>query len=177
MIHEELAKVRYPGLGKLEVAKPMHKAALYFGAKQFAKAIATAEKERGKLDEADEDFAAASEDAEYIIARALSRGEKIRTAIDEAKEARDYDIALARLAFLSASFKGHEIGDTAKEESKTLQKDADVKKELRAFAALDNLEGKLAKEHDPAKKKATYQAFADEFEGTRAAERARAKAN
>jgi len=181
VIHQELAKVRYAGLGKRSVAEPVHKAATLFAGRQYAKAIAEAEKTRDKLAaDAEKDASKAAPeavaDAEYVIARALKVAERRREGIEKSKASRDYDLALEGLDILAASFKGHEIGDTAKEERKTLAKDDAVEKELKAFAALASVDAQLAKENDPEKKKATYQAFAGKFEGTRAAERALAKA-
>lgn len=171
VIHAELAKIRYPGLGKLTVAKEVHKAATYFGAKNFAKAISEAEKALEKLDEASE--AEAIADAQYVITRTHSVAERHQKRVEEAKAARDYDIALEELGFLAKAFKGLEAGDNASSERKTLSKDATVKKELKALGALAGLNKILEKERDPAKKRETLLAFAKKYDGLRAAERAR----
>ena len=83
VIHQELAKVRYPGLGKRSVAEPVHKAATLFGGRQYSKAIAEAEKTRDKLAaDAEKDAAKAAPeaiaDAEYVVARALAVAERRR---------------------------------------------------------------------------------------------------
>ena len=169
VIHAELAKIRYPGLGKLSVEKDIHKAATLFGAKNFAKAISEAEKQLGKLEESE---SAAIADAKFVIERAHKVADRHQKRIEEAKSARDYDIALNQLAFVAKAFKGLEVGDKASDERKSLSKDSAVKKELKAFGKLAGLNKKLEKERDPAKKREALQAFAKSFDGTRAAERA-----
>ena len=82
VIHAELAKIRYPGLGKLSVEKDIHKAATLFGAKNFAKAISEAEKQLGKLEESE---SAAIADAKFVIERAHKVADRHQKRIEEAK--------------------------------------------------------------------------------------------
>ena len=176
VIHDELAKIRYPGLGRLEVAKPVHKAALYFGARKYARAIGEAEKVRGRLEADEAPDAAAIADAKYVVERAHRVALRQQQSIEQAKEARDYDVALDRLAFMARAFKGHDFGDRATQERKNLKADPQIKKELKALATLQKLLARLEKERDPSRKRAALEAFAKKNDGLRAAERAREEA-
>ena len=175
IIHQELEKIRYPGLGKLEVEKGLEKAAGYFGMKNFAKAIAEAEKKQASAEEAGNSALVA--DAKYIVARANSMGDRMEKKVAKLKGEKEYTKALQTLQMISQGFKGLERGDKAKTELKALKKDPTVKAELKADATFEQLKKRLVKIYDPAEKKAHLEAFAKKFSGRKAAERAREMIN
>lgn len=172
-IKAELAKIKYPGLGKLEVAKGLEKAAQNFVAKAYNKAIEECNKtiEKGK-DEA------AVADAQFIIERCNAEGAKLRARADKAKEEKRYLDAFADLETLSNGFKGLENGDAAATELKELKKDKDVKREVDAANNLIKLMENVGKMKTKTEKATALRNFAKQKsnEGTRAAADAEAKA-
>jgi len=172
VVKTEMAKIKYPGLGKLNVAKGLEKAAADFVAKAFNKAIDACNKivEKGK-DEA------AVEDAKFIIERCNAEGARIRAGVDKAKEEKRYIDAFAGLDVLALGFKGLELGDNAANELKELKKDKDVKREYDAAVALQKLiEGQktMKAKSDKAKQ---LRDFAKKNDGTRASEDAKSLAD
>lgn len=171
VIKAEMAKIKYPGLGKLDVAKGLEKAAQSFVEKQYAKAIEDCNKviEKGK-DEA------AVADAQFIIERCNAQGARIRADVDKAKEEKRYLDAFAGLETLANGFKGMELGDAAAAELKELKKDKDVKREVDAATALQKLiesQKTVKSKTDRAKQ---LRDFAKKNDGTRAAQDAASKA-
>ena len=168
VIAEQLERIKYPGLGKLEVAKECVKAAEKFGKGDLAGAREEAE----KVKEKEGDNEAAVADAEYIIQRVDGKIETLRNKIDAAKEKRRYHDAVRYLEELSGkSFKGLEVADTAKEELKDLKKEQ--KDELKAWEQLEKtLEANEKVKSDGDKKKNLIK-FYEKYEGTAAAEEAK----
>lgn len=169
VVAKELEKVRYPGLGKLAVAEDAHKAASLFGARQYANAI---EEARDLLE--DEPSAEAKADAEYIIARAEKVAESTKARIAEAREDEDFLVAMDLLAELGKTFKGHEVGDWAREEHGALKKDKHVKKSVQADATWEKLKPTLH-EMSAAEQRKLLEGFLKKFEGTRAGRKAQEK--
>ena len=170
-IHEELKKVRYPGLGKLTVAKEAQKAAALFSQRQFGKAKVEAAKLVAKVESGKEVEAAALADAKYIVARVEQRATRLQESVESYKNSRDFDLALEQLKKLELYFKGEECSANAKSEAKALRKDPEVKSELKAFAALQSILAKFER-RPGAECQQTLDAFRERFKGTRAAERA-----
>lgn len=168
VIHDEMKKVRYPGLGKTSVAKGLEKAAALFGAKQYAKA---AKEARSKLDKAEGETPVAA-DAKYIISKTVSVRKKLQAAIERHKSEREYTKALTTLQLMARAFKGTPEGSAAKQTVKEMKKDAAVKKELKADAALARIRASFDTMHDITKKKSILDNFSKQFSGTRAAEHA-----
>lgn len=173
-VKAEMAKIKYPGLGKLDVAKGLEKAAGNFVAKAYSKAIDDCNSviEKGK-DEA------AIEDAKFIIERCNAEGAKLRARVDKAKEEKRYLEAFADLETLSSGFKGMELGDNAANEIKELKKDKEVKKEVDAANNLIKLRENVAKMKTKTEKATALRNFAKQKanEGTRAGEDAKAEAD
>ena len=174
VIKAEMAKIKYPGLGKLDVAKGLEKAAGNFVAKAYNKAIDDCNSviEKGK-DEA------AVADAKFIIERCNAEGAKLRARIDAAKGEKRYLDAFADLETLSSGFKGMEIGDAAATELKELKKDKEVKKEVDAANGLIKLRENVAKMKTKTEKATALRNFAKQKanDGTRAADDAKAEAD
>lgn len=168
VIHEEIQKVQYPGLGKAEVADGLTKAAKYFGAGKLASAIREAEKSL--------ETAELAEEAQYIIDRANRTGERMRQSVDAAKEDREFVRALEGLNKISKAFKGLPVGDAAAEELSTLKKEPEVKKELKAEKAYAAIMVQVQKAPTKEKQAALLKMFAEKFDGTKAGERAARKA-
>lgn len=172
-VKAEMAKIKYPGLGKLEVAKGLEKAAGNFVAKAYAKAI---EDCNGIIEKAKDE--AAVEDAKFIIERCNAEGAKLRARADKAKEEKRYLDAFADLETLSSGFKGMELGDAAAAEIKELKKDKEVKREVDAANNLNKLMESVNKMKTKTEKATALRNFAKQKtnEGTRAAAEAAAKA-
>ncbi|MBE7492220.1 MAG: TlpA family protein disulfide reductase [Planctomycetes bacterium] len=173
VIDEEIKKVKYLGLGKPEVAKEVEKAAVAFGAGEYAKARDEALKAKEKK----ADDAAVVADADYIITRVDARAAALRSKIDADKDARRYHDAVAGLETLSGkAFKGMEVATAAETELKELKADKKVKEELKAWDALTKLQDSQKKLADKAAKKRALEEFARKNEGTAAGEEAAALA-
>jgi hypothetical protein len=174
VIAKELERIKYPGLGKLEVAPELVKSAIKFGSGDYSGAKEEALKVKEK--EADNEVAVA--DADFIIKRVDSRVSQLRTRIDDAKSKRRYHEAIAMLEELSGkAYKGMEEADRADDELKELKKDKDVKNELKAWSALEKTLAANEKAKSNADKKKNLEKFAEKNEGTAAAEEAAAMAS
>ncbi|MCI0650453.1 MAG: hypothetical protein L0Z55_01070 [Planctomycetes bacterium] len=171
VITEEMAKVRFPGLGKGSVAKGLEKAAATFAQKNYGKAMADAQKkleaEKGKSS-AD---AAVVADAEHIIARATAVGERLQKKAENAKAEREYAIAMATYKILEDGFKGQPFGDNAATALDAMKADKEISKEVKALQQLDAMLAQLEKAAADEKKK-NLKAFAEKFKGLKAAEKA-----
>jgi hypothetical protein len=130
----ELAKLVYPNLGKHVVAEGAEMPAKKLAKREFGKALLDCEKMlAGEL------TPEVKADVELVARRA---NELATARLDRIKATRDdkrYDIAMATLTLLDEEFRGHKIGDDAKNEIKALKKDKAVKKELDAYEDLDKV--------------------------------------
>ncbi|MFN0058716.1 MAG: hypothetical protein ACKVX7_09705 [Planctomycetota bacterium] len=172
IIHEEIKKVRFPGLGRLTVAKSLEKAAALFGQGRFDKAHELAAKEL-----AEEGVAAdVAADAKYIQERVALRGQRVEKRARDAETEREYDAAITAWSEIAASFKALPLGETAKTELERLKGDATAKKERRASAAYADVLKKIERMADRQRAADLLKAFAEQFEGTKAAEKALKKA-
>lgn len=173
VIETQLKRIKYPGLGKLDVAKELEKSATLFGTGEFAKAA----EEAAKVKEKKGDDAAVVADADYIIARVEARATALRGKIDAAKGARRYHEAVKGLETLSGKgFKGMEAATAAEAELKELKADKTIKEELKAWDALAKVVEANEKEKVAAVKKKNLENFAKKNEGMAAAEEANALA-
>lgn len=173
VIEEQLKRIKYPGLGKLDVVKELEKSATLFGTGEFAKAA----EEAGKAKEKKADDAAVVADADYIIARVDAKVAALRGKIDAAKTARRYHEAVKGLEVLSGKgFKGTEAATAAEAELKELKADKAVKEELKAWDALAKVIEANDKTKDAAMRRKNLETFAKKNEGMAAAEEATALA-
>ncbi len=176
VIQDEIAKVRFPGLGRASVAAGLEKSAAHFARKQYAKAATEAEaaleeaQEKGQLDPGFQ------KDADYIVRRAAAMGDRMLIRADQARADREYSLALAIYRAIAEAFEDHPRGADAAKQLDELESDKMVAKELKALRALDALEVHL-KKSDKAVQKETLRAFAAKYEGLKAAEKARAAAD
>ncbi|MCC6466337.1 MAG: hypothetical protein IT463_13440 [Planctomycetes bacterium] len=170
VIDEQLKRIKYPGLGKLEVAKDLEKAATEFGAGNIAKAREEALKVKVKKGS----DAAVAADADYIVARADARAAKLAEKVEAAKVARRYHEAVAILEQLSGkAYEGMEAATKAKADLEALKADKAVKAELKAWDALAKLQEANVKAKDDAVRREALLKFAEKNEGMAAAEEAR----
>jgi hypothetical protein len=179
VLDAELAKVKYPGLGKDNVAKALEPAAKLFVEGKYADAYNAAQ----TVFEETEDTAA-EDDADLIMKRIDSRARALTTRGETAEAERDYEVAIRCWQAL-AQYKGIDEAAEAPERLKKLQESESVKKETVArralLAEMLSLDVGYAtidptKEEDVRKFRekclAAYKKFATDNKGTAAAERA-----
>lgn len=199
-IKEEMAKIKYPGLGKLDVDAKVAPAAALFTQKQYDKARETALKLIEKtgltweaIDEAAVDVKAlktpadektgevkeveltpALRDAAFVVRRVKETGAKLAEKAGKHESAKDYLEASQVLTQIVTAFgKKADEGKAAQDKLDEWKKDKDIKKEIAAQTELVGLLSKLEKAKDDARA-AQLDAFIKKYEGTRAAERAQA---
>jgi len=166
---EQLKRIKYPGLGKLDVVKELEKSATLFGTGEFSKAA----DEAAKVKEKKADDAAVVADADYIIARVNAKAASLRAKIDAEKGSKRYHEALKDLETLSGkSFKGMEVADKAATELKELKADKSVKEEVKAWEALAKVTEANDKVKDAATRKKNLETFAKKNDGTAAGQEA-----
>lgn len=174
VIHEELKKVLYPGLGKREVSKELVKSARLFAAKKFAKSLSEAKEELEKLE--GEESGEIAQEARYIISRIEKLGKLRQDKATQAKSEKEYFEAYRIYRELAVQYSGHEIGDLAKSAYKEMDSDSKIKKEVKAEQTLLVLLSRLEKEYDLEKKRLTLEAFAKQYEGMTAGRKAKEEA-
>jgi hypothetical protein len=179
-LEKELARVKYPGLGKNEIHKDLEPAAKAYVEGKFAEAYKLAE---AVSDNTEDEKAEA--DADYIMERIDDRMSALSVRAETAEIMKDYTLAMKCWEEL-ATYKGLEDAAEAPERLKKLQGDKTVEKEITArhelFRLMLALDVTYIKDVDPAdgtavtafRKKCleAYQKFAKENEGTAAAETA-----
>ena len=171
VVEREIARIKYPGLGKLGIAKGLEKAATAFSKKQYAKAI----KEANKRLEGEPSEAVAG-DARYIIDRADAVATRLNARAKDAGESRHYLDAISALERIIKGFKGHEHAKKAVAQLKKLRKDKLVKAELKAAKALRKLRDSLGKMKSDAERAKALRKFYRKNKGSQAAEDAKADA-
>jgi hypothetical protein len=133
VLSKELAKVKYPGLGKEKVASALEPAARLFAQGNFADAYKAAETIYDETDsEAEED------DADWIMKRIDGRMNSLSVRAETAEVLKDYDVAM-RCWHELTRFKGLDDAAEAPQRLKQLTDSADAKKELAARRALLSL--------------------------------------
>ena len=170
LIEEEVAKVRYPGMGKSEFHPDALKSVKAYMKQELGKARAEAQKVLANEKQSD-----AHADAQFLVDKVAEVWSKRWASFEADREGKRYAAALENLAWLSKAFKGEDEGTQAKDLLKELKKDKQVKRELAAAAKLQKLLAKL--EGQPAEVRAKMlEKFLEDkkVEGTQAAEDARA---
>lgn len=133
VLEKELAKVKYPGLGKASVHAELEPAARLFVAGKYAEAYKAAE----AIFDATESREV-EDDADLIMKRIDQRAQRLLIRAESAEVMRDYVLALRCWEALAA-FKGMRDGDEAVERLKKLKEDKEVEKEIKASRALQSL--------------------------------------
>jgi hypothetical protein len=169
-VNKQLERIKYPGLGKLEVVSECTKAAEAFAKGDFAGAREQAVKAKEKAGDKEDVIA----DADHIINRVDARAASLRKAIDDAKAKRRYHEAFAKLEELSGkAYKGMDASTAAADELKELKRDKDVSKELKAWNDLQKVVDGNEKLKSDADKQKALNKFYEKNEGTAAAEEAK----
>lgn len=170
-IESSLEDLKYPYLGKTEVAGDCEKAAEAFGKGDYTKALELAN--ALKTGEPSEEVDA---DASYIIQRCETLAANWRATADSTRADGRYEDTVVYLEKLETYFKGSEIGDKAAAELKELKKDKDAKAEFKARKDLaKTLAGAKKMKNKEDKLSALYK-FYEKNEGTAAASDAKAMA-
>jgi hypothetical protein len=168
-IEKQIARIKYPGLGKLEVARGLERAALAYSSGEFERA----REESAQLKERQPDNAELQADADFIIQRVEQKARELRTKIEDAKEAKRYHEALEMLEVLEKGFRGSEIGDKARDERRELNNDREVRKEVAAWNNLQRVIQANERARDDGVRKRNLAQFYERNKGTAAAEEAR----
>ena len=179
-IEKELAKVKYPGLGRSDIHKDLEPAAKAFGEGKFAEAYKLAE---AIYDNTEDETVEA--DAEYIIERIDDRIGTLSVRAETAEVMKNYSLAIGCWTEL-LRFKGMDDAAEAPERLKKLTESEEVKKELAAsdelVALMFDLDVDYQDVDDTDAEKVTafrkicleaYREFVTEYEGTGAGDRAK----
>lgn len=199
LIKEEIDKIKFPGLGKLDVDAKVAGAATLFVQKQYEKSRETAQKliERTGLKWEDIDQAAIDvttlkgpvdektgeakdieltptlRDAAFVIRRVGEAAAKLKAKADAHESAKDYLEGTEVLNQIVTSFgKKSEEGKAASDKLGEWKKDKDIQKDFKAQTELVSLLAKLEKAKSDVRN-AQLEAFIKKYEGTRAADRAK----
>lgn len=127
ILEKELAKVKYPGLGRGEVHKDVEPAAKAYGEGKYAEAYKLAE---AVYDNTEDDEA--EEDADYIMERISDRISTLEVRAETAEVIKNYATAIACWTELATGYKGHEDTEEAPERLKKLTESDEVKKDIAA---------------------------------------------
>lgn len=198
LIEDEIRKIKYPGLGKLEVDSKVAGAATAFAARQYDKARSDAAKildragvTAAQVNEAEADaktirtgegdaakeveIDATLRDAAFIVRRVTETHAKLVSKAGDFEKSKDYLDAQSTWQEVVNTFgKRSDEGKAADEKLKEYRKDKEIQKEIRAQAELVTLLTRLANANDEIKK-VQLEAFIKKNEGTRAAEKAQAE--
>jgi thiol-disulfide isomerase/thioredoxin len=170
LLRAEMAKVRFPGLGRNDFDPALNKALERYTAK---KDVAGARKEARKVLEAKGSSEKARADAQDLIDRLTGLATRRAEEAQAAEAAGDWVTAMDAWGWLAQSFGKEPEGEPAKARLDELKKDEKVKKELDAHKRLEALLAQLAGRPAEEKKAALAQfAKSDKVAGTNAAKRA-----
>lgn len=174
VIEAQIERIKYPGLGKLEVHNDCVRAATFFGTGEFGRAKSEAE----KVLERKSDEEAAVTDAQFIIDAVEAKVESMNAAVDAAVEKKRYHDAVRILEELEGrAFRGmDEAQEAAEKRREELESDDKVKEELKAWQTFERTLSQLERVDD-ARRKATLENFAKRYEGTAAAAEATSMAD
>lgn len=166
LIQAELAKVKYPKLGRKDLDKAVAPAAARFMKRDYT----GARKDAQKIADRESGSEAAKTDAGYVVDRIEAIAKRQAASAKQAEEEKRYLDAVDLYTVLSQTFKGAPEGDAAAARLKEIKGDDGMQRELKASETLRRLCAEL--DGKPADlRKAQLEAFAKnkKFEGTRAA--------
>lgn len=172
VLKAEIAKVGRPGLGTRQFTKEADAAAKAYSKGDYAEAwkLATA------LAESDASEAV-MDDAEFLVERIEERRDTLMNRLETAEVERDYASALKALEVLAARFSGVEETEEVEARLKEMRENPVVKGELAATDALLRLLRRLEfRGETGADLAGELEKFAEEHQGTRAAEEAAERA-
>lgn len=131
VLEKELAKVKYPGLGKAAVANELEAAAKAFGKGNFAEAVKLAQ---AVID--GDSPEAAVKDAEYLVERVEEKIKQLTQRAELAEVQKDFTLAQVCWNELATRFAGCEDTEEAAAHLKRVQDDKDAVKEMAARRAM-----------------------------------------
>ncbi|MHC4839413.1 MAG: VPGUxxT family thioredoxin-like (seleno)protein, type 1 [Planctomycetota bacterium] len=167
---KEFVESMQGGIGR-ELAKALNSAVKAWESKKFAAAHNAAVKVREKEGSSEEEI----DDAAYVISRVELKWVVTQAEAKAHKDDREYLQLFEHVKEASAQFKGYEGADEWAAEYARLEKDKQVKAEIKALKAFEKLAEKLKDAKDDkalAKVKKDLAKFAEKNEGTKAAEKA-----
>lgn len=169
LITSELAKVRFPGLGRSDFDKALNKSLRAY----LERDLGAARREARRVAENEKASERARADAGWLVEKYGAIAREHLAAAEGELGARRYLEAQRTLSWLADTFAKDEEGAAAQAKLDELEKDPAVKKELEAMKRLKRLQAALGKAK-PAEKKAALEKFArdEENAGTLAAEEA-----
>ena len=182
-----MAKIKFPGLGKLDVVKDLKKAAQAFVDGKLDKSRSEAQDEinglkkktgveEGDLDESklDDEQKAILADAKFILQRVNERHEALKAKVKSATESKDYKDAYDALMKINDLFGKEKIAEEAKDAAKAMMKDKAIKNEIKATEDFEKLvESQKFKSASSAKRRnGLLDKFIKKNEGTKAASKA-----
>jgi hypothetical protein len=198
LIEDEIRKIKYPGLGKLDVDARVAGAATAFSARQYDKARTDAGKllERagvtaaqvteagedaktikvGEGDDAKEvELNAMLRDAAFVVRRVEETYAGMKSSAEAFEAKKDYlDAQNIWQDIMNTFGRRSTEGAAADEKIKEYRRDREIQKEIRAQAELVTLLTRLANANDEIRK-TQLEAYIKKHEGTRAAEKAQAE--
>ncbi|MCA8937536.1 MAG: hypothetical protein KDB68_15170 [Planctomycetes bacterium] len=127
LLEKELAKVKYPGLGRADFHKDLEPAAKAFGEGKYAEAYKLAE---AIYDDTEDEKA--EEDADYIMERIDDRLGTLVVRAETAEVVKDYQLAINCWKQIDTHYAGLDDAEEAPERLKKLADSNDVKKDIGA---------------------------------------------
>lgn len=173
LLRAELAKVRFPGLGRNDFDKALSKSLQAYARRD----LGAARKEAQKVVDANRSSDEAKADAQYLLERYQQQLDANWALARQYEGEKRYLDAQEIYAWLASTMKREELGAQADERLDAMKGDKEIERELdaakRLRALMAQLQGRPAEE-----RRATLERFAQEekFRGTRAADDARAAA-
>ncbi len=139
ILEEELAKVKHPGLGDLNVPAELMESAKAFAVADYTKAWQLAEAAGSKADAAD----AVVEAASAIKDKVDERLKVLRNKAEVAEVENDWPLVVATWGAIAKRFAGYEDAADAKEKVEKLKADKKVQLELEAATAIRVIDREL----------------------------------
>lgn len=127
LLEKELAKVKYPGLGRADFHADLGPAAKAFGAGKYAEAYKLAE---AIYDDTEDEKA--EEDADYIMERIDDRLGTLVVRAETAEVIKDYRAAITNWQQIASHFAGFDDAEEAPERLKKLTEDKAVQADIKA---------------------------------------------
>jgi hypothetical protein len=139
ILESELAKVKHPGLGDIEVAAELKEAAAAFGAREYGKAWKLADAVASNSEASD----AAQDSAAKIKACVDERFRVLRNKAEVAEVENDWRLVVTTWKAIAERFTGYEDAAEALEKCEKLKADKKVQLELEAATAIRVIDREL----------------------------------
>ncbi|NUQ34662.1 MAG: hypothetical protein HUU29_06955 [Planctomycetaceae bacterium] len=167
LLKDELAKVKYPGLGLSSIDPALEESAKLFGEQKFGKARDAA---NAALQTATAGSDAAKQ-AAHIVEKIKAKADKLTAAAEKHVADKAYFKAIDAFDAIKVAFEGADEAKAVDARLAELKKDETAGKEITAAIEFRELEAK-AKDMSTEEKRKAMDDFAKKHEGTKASERA-----